>query len=354
MTLKIDDVDTPAFVVNEAIALRNIQKFQDHCDAAGLALRPHIKTHKSIKFAKAQLDAGAIGITCQKISEAEAMLTDGIDDVLITYNILGTAKLARLRALSGRLRKLSVVADSAAVIDGLAQTFADAPTPLTVLVEVDTGAARCGVQTPADAVALANLIDAAGGLIFGGLMTYPATGGAQKVEDFMRETRDLLRNEGLGCPVVSSGGSPDMWDAAANEIITEYRIGTYIYNDRSLVRQGACTLDDCAGQVLATVVSTPTAGRAVIDAGSKVLTSDLLGFPDFGHVVGHPEIEIVALSEEHGMLKIDPRTPLHIGDRIKVIPNHVCVVSNMFDNIWIEAADGQMSTLPINARGKVI
>jgi D-serine deaminase-like pyridoxal phosphate-dependent protein len=354
MSNNLSSIHTPAFVVNEGVALRNIAAFQAHCDKAGLALRPHIKTHKSIRFAKAQIAAGAIGITCQKISEAEAMIAEGIDDILITYNIIGPAKLERLRALSDRLAALSVVADNSTVVQGLAQAFQNAPRPLTVLVECDTGAARCGVQSPESAVVLAEGISNSQGLHFGGLMTYPAVAGARNAASFMQRAKHLLDEKGLACPVVSSGGSPDMWSAATDDIITEYRIGTYIYNDRSLVRQGTCTWGDCAGHVIATVVSTPTPERAIIDAGSKVLTSDLLGFPDYGYVVGHPEIRITGLSEEHGMLEIDPDTPLNIGDRIKIVPNHVCVVSNMFDEVWIEGHDEVLTELKVDARGRVI
>ena len=350
----INSIHTPAFVVNENVAMRNIARFQAHCDKVGLALRPHIKTHKLIHFAQAQLAAGAIGITCQKISEAEAMLADGIDDIFITYNILGPAKLVRLRALSGRLKTLSVVADNSVVIRGLSQVFDGAQRPPSVLVECDTGAGRCGVQTPETAVVLAQEIANSPGLTFGGLMAYPAVAGAKNTARFMRETKCLLDEKGLACPVMSSGGSPDMWTSTTDDIITEYRIGTYIYNDRSLVERGTCTWDDCAGHVVATVVSTPTPNRAIIDAGSKVLTSDLLGFPDYGHVIGHPEISIASFSEEHGILVVDPQNPLKIGERIRIVPNHVCMVSNMFDEIWIERNDGGLEPLRIDARGKVI
>lgn len=354
MTDDINSIHTPAFVVNEAVALRNISVFQAHCDKAGLALRPHIKTHKSVGFAKAQLAAGAIGITCQKVSEAEAMVADGIDDILITYNILGPAKLKRLLALSDRLAALSVVADNSVVVKGLAEAFEGASRPLVVLVECDTGAGRCGVQTPKAAVDLAEEISKMSGLIFGGLMTYPAVAGAEDAARFLRETKRRLDEKGLACPVISSGGSPDMWTAATDGIVSEYRIGTYVYNDRSLVERGTCTWEDCAGQVVATVVSTPIATRAIIDAGSKVLTSDLLGFPDYGHVLGHPEIRILGLSEEHGTLEVDPENPLTIGERIRIVPNHVCVVSNLFDEIWIEGEGGNLAQMTVNARGKVI
>jgi D-serine deaminase-like pyridoxal phosphate-dependent protein len=353
MTATLDSIETPAFVVREAVALRNIEAFQRHCDKVGLALRPHIKTHKLIRFAKAQVRAGARGITCQKIGEAEVMADGGLDDILITYNILGPEKLARLRALANRLAHLAVVADSETVVAGLSRAFADAPRPLGVLVECDTGGRRCGLQTPAAALALARRIVAAPGLRLGGLMTYPAAGGAAAAAAFLTEARDLLLGAGLECPVVTSGGTPDMWSAEPADILTEYRAGTYIYNDRSLVQRGTCSWDDCAGHVLTTVVSTPTPDRAVIDAGSKVLSSDLLGLSDHGHVLGRPEIRITGLSEEHGVLAVDPKQPLKIGERIRIVPNHVCVVSNLFDRIWIEAEDGRLDEVAVDARGRV-
>lgn len=349
----INTINTPAFIVNEVVALNNIVKFQSYCDEMGLALRPHIKTHKTVRFAKAQIDSGAIGITCQKISEAEAMAVEGIDDILITYNIVGPNNLARLKVLSDSVKCLSVVADSSFVVCGLARTFESISRPLNVLVECDTGAGRCGVQTPQAALQLAEEISNFSGLVFGGLMTYPAVSGAKDAADFLLETKRLLGSKGLLCNVISSGGSPDMWSAATFGVVTEYRVGTYIYNDRSLVERGTCSWGDCAGNVLATVISTPTPRRAIIDAGSKTLTSDLLGLRDYGHVIGHPEISIVGLSEEHGTLEIDPENPLKIGQRIRIIPNHVCVVSNMFDNIWLEGIGSKLLKLKVDARGCV-
>ena len=170
----------------------------------------------------------------------------------------------------------------------------------------------------------------------------------------MKNTKGLLHENGLPCQTISSGGSPDMWAATTDDIITEYRIGTYIYNDRSLVKRGNCEWKDCAGHVVATVVSTPVPERAIIDAGSKVLTSDLSGFLDYGYIKDHPEISIIGLNEEHGILKVDPKKPLVIGERVWIVPNHVCVVSNMFDKIWMLSVNGNISELTIDARGSVL
>ncbi len=352
MKYSLNDIETPAFVIDEACVLNNIRTFQAHCDAQGLKLRPHIKTHKSIRFARAQIEAGAVGINCQKIGEAEIMADGGLDDILITFNILGASKLRRLRALAEKVT-LHVVADNAVVVKGLSEAFADAGKPLRVLVECDTGAARCGVQSPDAAVALAELIENSPGLVFEGLLTYPPVGGQADVVEFMTTAKSALSDRGIACPVISSGGSPDMWQAETGGVITEYRIGTYVYNDRSLVARGTCTWDDCAGQVLATVVSRPTNTRAVIDAGSKALTSDLLGLEGHGHVIGHPGASVIGLSEEHGVLQVPQDSPLAIGDRIRIVPNHVCVVANMFDTAWLQTEAGVCEKLKTDARGCV-
>ena len=350
MTLPID---TPAVLVDLNIAETNVRAFQDYCDSHGLQLRPHIKTHKLPRLAEYQIEQGAIGITCQKITEAEAMIAGGdMRDILITYNILGQDKVARLRALSEQVR-LSVVADNTAVVEGLSAGFADAKTPLPVLVECNTGADRCGVETPAEALELALAINAAPGLRFAGLMTYPPTGGATQVTTWLAEAKDLIEATDLTVEVISSGGSPDMWRAHHMPLATEYRIGTYIYNDRSLVTRGTCDWDDCALTVLATVVSTPSKTRAIIDAGSKVLTSDLLGLDGFGHVLGHPDLKIDQLSEEHGRITSDRPTGLRVGDQLRIVPNHACVVSNMLDHVTLMRGDEIIGTEPVAARGQV-
>ncbi|SMX31064.1 D-TA family PLP-dependent enzyme [Actibacterium lipolyticum] len=346
------ETDTPAVLIDLDIAEANIDRFQAHCDQHMLKLRPHIKTHKLPMLAKRQIAAGAIGITCQKISEAEAMIADGgVEDVLITFNIIGDEKLRRLRALADKVR-LSVVADNTATIDGLSSAFADADRPLTVLVECDTGAARCGVMTPQAAAELAAYIAEKPGLSFGGLMTYPPTGKAPAVQKWLTDAKTRIEALGLDVPVISSGGSPDMWQAQDVPVATEYRIGTYVYNDRSLQSRGVCTWDDCALSVLVTIVSVPDNTRAVVDAGSKVLTSDLLGLDGHGHVLGRPDIKVASLSEEHGVLTA-PAINLKVGDRLRIVPNHACVVSNMMDHVQLIRGGSALGPQLVAARGKV-
>ncbi|MBX9457917.1 MAG: D-TA family PLP-dependent enzyme [Rhizobium sp.] len=359
MPLSTEDlamIDTPAVLVDLDIAGRNIARFQHYADGHGLRVRPHIKTHKLPVIAEMQLAAGAVGITCQKVSEAEAMAAGSraITDVLITYNIVGAAKLARLRTLAGKLT-LSVVADSEAVAAGLSDAFRSERHPLRVLVECDTGANRCGVPTPEAAEILAATIDAAPGLSFGGLMTYPPAGGEAAVERFMAEAKARIEARGIAVPVVTSGGTPSMMTAAEAPTTSEYRPGTYVYNDRSLVSRGVCGWDDCALNVLATVVSVPSENRAIIDSGSKTLTSDLLGLTGYGHVLGRDDILIDQLSEEHGRLVSTGPIGLAVGDKVRIVPNHACVVTNMVDTVLL-TGDGRTGAEPCSvvARGKIV
>lgn len=350
----LDEVATPMPVIDEARLAANIARVQAYCESHGKAFRPHIKTHKIAAVARQQVEAGAVGLNCQKVTEAEVFADAGFDDILITYNILGAAKLARLKALNARVAKLAVVADSDTTVAGLAATF-DADKPLTVLIECDTGAKRCGVQSPEAAVALAEKIAAAPGLRFGGIMTYPATGGAEQVEAFMAKTMALLGEKGIDCPVRSSGGSPDLFFAHLVPSATEHRAGTYVYNDRSMVRAGHCTADDLAMHILATVVSRPAPDRAVLDSGSKALTSDLLGFSDYGSIAGYEGAKVVSLSEEHAVVDISAcTTPFpEIGAQVKVVPNHTCVVTNLFDRMVFHK-DGVVTRVEnVDARGTV-
>lgn len=223
-----------------------------------------------------------------------------------------------------------------------------------MLVECNTGADRCGVGSPQAAADLAARIAAAPGLHFAGLMTYPPVGGAARVQAFMAEAKALVEAKGIAVPTITSGGSPDMMSAHLAPVTTEYRPGTYVYNDRSLVARGVCGWDDCALTVLATVVSVPAPNRAIIDAGSKTLTSDLLGLTGHGHVLGRPDIAIDHLSEEHGRLRTDGDINLIVGQRLRMVPNHACVVTNMVDAVHVFGKDRAPELWPVPARGKII
>lgn len=351
----LSQVITPMPVIDEDRLAANIARAQAYMTARGLAFRPHIKTHKIPAVARAQVAAGAVGLNCQKLTEAEVFAEAGFEDILITYNILGPARLARLVALNTRVERLVVVADSAVTVAGLSAAFADQGRPLRVLVECDTGGGRVGVQTPEAAADLAALIAAAPGLRFEGLLTYPDVGGAARTEGFFAAAMALLAARGIDCPVRSSGGSPDLWQADLVPSATEHRAGTYVYNDRAMMRAGECGPGDLAMHVLTTVVSHPTPTRAVIDAGSKALTSDLLGFADYGLIEGLEGARITSLSEEHGVIDLSACTgPLpEVGEVLRIIPNHCCVISNLFDRMVFHRGGIVTRVETIAARGTV-
>lgn len=347
-------LSTPVAVIDETVLAGNIARVQSYMNEHGLKFRPHIKTHKITAIAAAQMKAGAVGINCQKVTEAEVFAKAGFEDILITYNMIGSQKLDRLSALNDLISALAVVADNNVTVDGLSAHFSKLK-PLTVLVECDTGGGRCGVQTPEQAALLGERIANSTGLVFGGLMTYPKADSAVAVEAFLSEAIALLAARGIDCPVVTNGGTPSLFDAHLVPSATEHRAGTYVYNDRSMIRAGHCDVTQCAMHVLVTVVSRPTADRAIIDAGSKGLTSDLLGFSDFGLIVDYPEARIVGLSEEHGTVDLSncsgPRP--EIGDVLRVIPNHTCVVSNLQDEMVFHR-DGVITRVEaVAARGLV-
>jgi D-serine deaminase-like pyridoxal phosphate-dependent protein len=346
--------DTPCVLVDLDRVAANLARAQAFADKAGLKLRPHIKTHKLPRFAQAAIDLGAVGVTVQKLGEAEVMADAGITDLLLTFNIIGAAKLARLKALHQRVT-IRVVADSPECVAGLAAAFADAGKPLGVLVECDTGMGRCGVQSPAAALDLARQIIASPGLELAGLMTYPAAGKYLQAAQWLADAKALFDGAGIALPIITTGGTPDIWHADEAGVATEYRPGTYIYMDRSQVAAGAASYDDCALTVLATVVSHPTPGRAIIDAGSKALTSDLLGLVGHGYVVGYPEAKVVGLSEEHGTLDVSAYADggPKIGDTITIIPNHCCPVTNLFDTVHLVRGGELVETVAVAARGRV-
>ena len=347
--MKIEQLETPVAVVDLDKLEANIQGLQRYLDEHQIACRPHIKTHKLPEVAHMQLQAGAVGINCQKLGEAEVMAQAGISDILITYNIIGAAKLERLVRLRRRIN-LSVTADAAPIIAGYADALKDSGVSLPVLVEFDTGANRCGAQSPAEAADLARQIEAASGLHFAGLMTYPSN---QNTDSLVREIRSLLAADGIAVTHVSGGGSPRMWEAHHHTEVTEYRAGTYVYGDRSLVKKGTMTLAQCALRVITTVMSHPVPERAIFDGGGKALSYDTLD-PEAGHgyVVEYPETRIYGLSEEHAHVDFSrsARKP-QIGERVSIIPNHCCLVSNLFNQIVGVRGDEVEVIWPVACRG---
>ncbi|HEX9210859.1 MAG TPA: D-TA family PLP-dependent enzyme [Bradyrhizobium sp.] len=344
---------TPCAVIDMDKVERNIARIQKACDDAGVANRPHIKTHKNPTIAKMQVASGAKGITCQKLGEAEIMANAGIDDILISYNLLGEEKMARLGALQAKAN-MTVAADNSTVIAGLPKAAAASGRPLSVVVECDTGRKRAGVETPAEAIALAREIAASKGLHFAGFMLYPTETGWADAQKFFDEALAGVRAHGLEATIVSTGGTPNLKNIGKLKGGTEHRFGTYIYNDRMQVAAGSATWDDCALHIYSTVVSRAAPERGILDAGSKTLTTDTGGLDGHGLILEHPEAKIARFAEEHGFLDLSrSNTRPNVGDVVRIVPNHVCVVVNMMDEVVMVRGEEIIGTLPVAARGKL-
>ena len=359
------NLETPAVTIDLGIMEDNIRRVQQHLSKHGVANRPHIKTHKIPALGKLQMQAGAIGITCQKLGEVEVFADAGVaDDVLLTFNILGAEKTERLMAVSKRLKRLAVVLDNETVAKGLSQAAVRHGREIPFLVECDTGMGRNGVQTPQAALDLARAAQKLAGLRFEGIMTFPLRAPGASLANpklsapgslvFFKEALRLFKQAGIPVPVVSGGGTPATFTVQDYPMLTEHRAGTYIFCDVMTVAAGAATWDNCAMRVKATVVSRPTADRAVFDCGTKVLTSDQYTVTGYGHVMEYPEAVIPHLSEEHGVIDLSKSSKKpEIGEVIHVVPNHCCVVSNMVDELYGVRGGKLETTWKVAARGSV-
>jgi D-serine deaminase-like pyridoxal phosphate-dependent protein len=351
--LDIASLETPVPVVDLDIAEANMARMQAYADAHGLSLRPHIKTHKLPMLARRQLELGAHGITCQKLGEAEVMADAGLDDIFISYPIIGEAKAERLAALAARV-KMRVNCDSSAGIATLAKAARHGH-EIGVVIEFDSGNKRSGVMTVDEAVSLAKEAAATPGLRFDGLMTYPVSAASGA---FLEAILPQLRAEGLEPAILSGGGTPDAFRTHELAPVNELRVGTYIYNDRMMVAAGHAGWQDCALHLHVTVISRPTADRGIIDAGTKSFAADLMpqgAELGYGYFPDYPEARLERLSEEHGMLDLSAcaRKP-ELGERLRVVPNHVCPVSNLHDRVAFVRGGEFLGFQDVAGRGKTL
>jgi len=356
------DAETPVALVDLTRARANAARVAAYTAQYGIAWRPHVKTHKSLALARIQLEAGARGLTVATPHEAEVM-SRACDDLLLAYPPLGKKKLERLMALPEAVR-LTVALDSEVALLGLAGAARAAGRRVGVLVEVDVGLGRVGVQTAREAARLATLARNARGLAYRGIMFYPGhirthVSGQERAVGELAERLEAccatLAEAGLAPEVVSGGSSPTLWNSHLLPRLTEVRAGTVIYNDLDMTGMGVAGDHECAYSILATVVSTAVPGRAVVDAGSKALSKELHDTAGSGYaaLAGRPEVRVVALSEEHGVLDITgtdwrPR----VGELVRLLPNHVCVSVNLQDRV-IAHEGGHWETWPIEGRGRV-
>ena len=345
MVTQKSDLDTPALIVDLDKLKFNIRDMADFATAAGIQLRPHAKTHKTPEIAKLQLEAGAVGLTVAKLSEAEVFVDAGCSEILVAYPLVGATKHRRLIELCGRAR-ITTVVDHADIAEALSRSMSANGLELPVMVEVDTGLNRCGVPPGAPTRDLAQQVTLLPGLRFAGLLTHEGHAQVAGTPDqvratglsagqMMAETAELIRKSGLEVPIISVGLTATAKITATVAGVTETRPGIYVFYDRSELLHQVVAPERCAARVLATVATRPTADRIILDSGTKALTSDRAGVspPVVGHgyVIDHPDWQINSLSEEHGATTIAPDDPVQIGERVEIIPNHICPVVNLFD-----------------------
>ena len=357
---------TPYLLIDGPQLERNILRMANVARENGVALRPHVKTHKIPRIAREQLEAGAAGITVAKLSEAEVMVDGGIEDIFIAYPLVTEAKIRQAVWLGERVR-LIVGVDS---LEG-ARRLSEAAEGrnLEVRLEVDTGLRRTGIPRD-EAVGLAGEIESMGNLDLTGIYTYRGAvlGGSKTLElekagleegRVMVSLAEQMRERGIRLEDVSVGSTPMAEYVAKVEGVTEIRPGTYVFYDRMQARLGACSLDDCAAVVVCTVVSRPTPDLAIIDGGSKTFATDVapgaepLNLKGYGHIVGYPDAVLERLTEEHGMLSLDEDCDLEVGDTLQIIPNHICSTVNLHDQVYLVGEDGAVEETRVAARGKV-
>jgi D-serine deaminase-like pyridoxal phosphate-dependent protein len=362
--------DTPEVVIDRGRLQANIARAAAVAVAHGVQLRPHVKTHKMLEVAALQIAAGAVGLQVAKLGEAEVFARAGIDDIFIGYPLVGAQKIERLiELIAGTDATISVAADSIDVALPIAKAAAAAGLQVPLLIEVDTGLRRLGVQPSEDSLNLARELAELDGIELVGLFTHEGHvyTEARSVDEkramtqaacaAITETAERIRADGIPLATVSVGSSGTFRFSVECDNVTEVRPGTYVFNDLSQLLQGAATQIDIAAFVVATVVGRPEATRAVIDAGSKVLTSDRLIVSDpemtFGSVAGYPGACVTRLSEEHGSVELPPKSDLRVGDRIAIVPNHICPVINLTDSVSV-IADGVLAERwVVAARGRV-
>ena len=372
--MQLRDLPTPSVLVDRARVERNVERMQAAANANGRRLRPHAKTHKSIEFARLQIARGAVGVCCAKLGEAEVLADAGIQDIRLPYP-LNPINAPRVLALLDRTR-VSFILDHIDVARGWSEAMTAAGREVDVLVKVDVGFHRCGIDPGApDAARLVTTVAGMKGLRFRGLLShaghaYGAMSDAEAAEIARAEANTLnalaacVRAAGVPVEEISVGATPTVRFSVREEGITEVRPGNYIYYDRTQVALGAATWPDCALTVLARVVTTHGTDRLIFDSGSKTLTNDLArgatNPTGYGAVLrsldsDEPDdtLSIERLSEEHATVRASRPSPLNPGDLVRIVPNHSCVVSNLVDEVWIVEGNDVVGRMAVAARGKI-
>ena len=360
----VTDLDTPALVIDLDVMERNLRRMAEYASRHELRLRPHTKTHKIPALSRKQIDLGAAGLTVAKVGEAEVMAVAKPPNFLVAYPVIGRRKLERLMAVA-RDVPTTVALDSMFVAQQLSDAAREGGVEVGVLAEVDVGLGRVGVS-PAEIVQLAKDTSRLPSLRLDGIAFYPGhiksldEDGLKAIEalsDLLGRIVTDLKAAGLTPRIVSGGSTPTMWHSHKIEELNEIRPGTYLFNDRNTILSGACSLQDCAAYILATVVSTAKQGQMIIDGGSKTFSSDRASNPSdvgFGHLIEAPQAVFTKMNEEHGYVdirKVD--RGFKVGDRVRMIPNHICVAMNLHERVYGIRGGVVEQIWAVEARGKL-
>lgn len=367
---ELDQLETPCIVIDVAQAERNIQQMQKVVDDCGCRLRPHIKTHKMPLFAQMQVKAGASGITCAKVSEAEVMAKGGLDDIFIAYPMVGDFRIKRAIALSKTVKRLILAVDSLEGAQALNQAAKDENVVLEVRLEVDTGAKRTGAVRK-DAVDLAGAVSKMDHLNLTGIYTFKGliyqneptmqnhTAGVEEGQ-LMHDLFTQITQAGVPLNDISAGSSPTGAEVAKTGLVNEIRPGTYIFKDYMLCKENVAETDEIAVRFYATVVSTPAEDYAIIDGGTKTFPTDVplntppAFYPGYAIVEGRDDLRLLRMNEEHGILtSTTGKTGLKIGEKIALIPIHVCTAINMQNSVYL-LENGMLTKHPVEARGMLV
>jgi D-serine deaminase-like pyridoxal phosphate-dependent protein len=363
--LRVSDLDTPALIIDLDIMERNLRKLAEYAREHGLRVRPHTKTHKIPALARRQIDLGAAGLTVAKVGEAEVMLAAQPPDLLVAYPILGRKKVDRLMQVA-RQTRVTVSLDSLFVAQQLSEAARSQQIEIGVLAEVDVGLGRVGVSAGEPLRELIHGIRRLPNLLYRGIAFYPGQiktldeegqRALQRVAELLEETLCDLRRAGMEPDIVSGGSTPTLFHSHRMPGLNEVRPGTYIFNDRNTLRAGACTLEECAATIQVTVVSTAKAGQMIIDGGSKTFSSDrpTAGSEvSFGYVVEAPEAIFTKMNEEHGFVDLSRASrKFNVGDRARIIPNHICVAMNLHECVYGIRGDVVEQIWRVEGRGKL-
>ena len=361
--MHISELDTPALVIDLDIMERNLRRVADYTKEHHLRLRPHTKTHKVPAVGRRQLDSGAVGLTVAKVGEAEVMLGANPPDLLLAYPVLGASKMKRLMEVAKKTR-LTVALDNLISAKELSEAAGAANVEVGVLAEVDAGLNRVGVSPGPELMELARGLCSLPHLRFEGIDFYPghirdtAEKGSEqisKLSELVQCMLDDFKRDGIEVRVVSGGSTPTLFQSHKVRGLTEIRPGTYVYNDVNTVASGACTFADCAVSILVTVVSTARPHQIIVDGGSKTFSSDTAVPPSVhGRIVESPECAFYRENEEHGYVDIaNAQRGFAVGDRLNIIPAHVCVAVNLHEYVYGKRGDRIEEVWRVEGRGKL-